>query len=232
MEGCFHDNLGLSIIIPTYNEAQNIEVLIPQIHETLIKNEINYEIIIVDDDSPDNTALVAARFAENYSVKVMIRKNKKGLASAVIEGFKVANNSIMLVMDADGSHPVETIPEMFRILNDSGADMVIGSRYHRNSKFVKWPWYRNLLSRFAFLLTKRLVNVSDPTTGFFAIKKDLITNISLKPIGWKIALEIMVRTKPKYIKEIPITFKPRMFGKSKLSFKEQINFLWHLMSAL
>ena len=110
------------------------------------------------------------------------------------------------------------------------ADIVIGSRYHRNSKFINWPWYRNLLSRAAFLLTKGLTNVTDPTTGFFAIKKALINNVALKPIGWKIALEIMVKAKPKYIKEIPITFKPRMFGKSKLSIKEQINFLWHIIN--
>jgi len=225
-----HKDQGISIIIPTFNEAQNIQILIPEIHKILRKFKICYEIIIVDDNSPDSTGSIAKKLAEEYSVKVKIRKNEKGLASAVLEGFKIANNNVILVMDADGSHPVETIPKMFKMINDNCADIVIGSRYHRNSKFINWPWYRNLLSRAAFLLTKGLTNVTDPTTGFFAIKKALINNVALKPIGWKIALEIMVKAKPKYIKEIPITFKPRMFGKSKLSIKEQINFLWHIIN--
>jgi len=226
----FSDNPELSIIIPTYNEAENISVLVPYIHNLLVKKNIKYEVIIVDDDSPDNTGAVGKKLANKYPLKVIIRKNQKGLSSAVLDGFKVASSNVLIVMDADGSHPVEAIPEMFKIIKLNRADLVIGSRYHKNSEFIDWPWYRDLLSRSAFLLTRGLVKVTDPTTGFFGIKRELVEKIQLNPIGWKIALEIMVKANHLGTKEIPITFKPRMYGESKLSFREHIKFLWHLIT--
>jgi len=217
----------ISIIIPTYCEVQNIPVIIPKIFEVLQNENIQSELIIVDDNSPDGTADAAQTMANQYPVRVAVREKEKGLATAVIKGFDLANGDICVVMDADLSHPVEKLPDLIRPLMEQNLDAVIGSRYVNGSGIEGCSLFRKMISRVGGLLAKGLTEMSDPTSGFIAFKKSLLNNVKLNPIGWKIILELMVKADPKF-KEIPIRFAKRKLGKNKFSIKVQIDFLRHL----
>ena len=164
---------GLSIVIPTYNEKENIQKLLEKIQEEFKKNNINGEIIIVDDGSPDGTGEIAERLRKKYkNLKVFHRSGKLGLSSAVLEGWKIASMNILGVMDADLSHPAEKISEMYRLIENNEADLVIGSRYVKGGRIEGWGLYRRLLSKGATLLARVFTSVKDPMTGFFMIKKE------------------------------------------------------------
>jgi len=217
----------LSIILPTYNEAENIKLIIPKIFQVINGKNIKAEIIIVDDNSPDGTADIAQKLAKKYPVRVHVRKNERGLATAVMKGFELAKGEICIVMDADLSHPVEKIPEMIKPILEGKCDATIGSRYVNGGDCENWPLIRRIISKGAGLLAKGITNLSDPTSGFMAIRKSLLNGIKLDPVGWKIVLEIIVKTNPRFI-EIPIIFADRQKGKSKLGLKAQVDYLRHL----
>jgi dolichol-phosphate mannosyltransferase len=220
-------NLDASIILPTYNEAENLPIIIPQIDDVLQKAGIKGEIIVVDDNSPDKTGEVAQKLGKKYPVKCIVRTEERGLATAVLAGFASSRAKIVVVMDADGSHPIDKLPEMIRpILNDK-YEATVGTRYMDGGATSDWPLLRKIISKGAALLTLGLTKMKDPTSGFMAISRTLIADKHFAPIGWKIVLEIMVRTNPK-LQEVPITFKDRLYGQSKLSIKEQWNYLRHL----
>jgi len=122
---------NLSVIIPTYNEAENIKMLIPRIHSVLNSN--SYEIIVVDDSSPDGTAEVAKKLSESYPVRVFVRNQKLGLASAIVHGFQKASGNILGVIDADLQHPPENIKDFIEKIEE-GYDIVIGSRYIKGGR--------------------------------------------------------------------------------------------------
>jgi len=208
----------ISIILPTYNEAENIKLIIPKIFQVINGKNIKAEIIIVDDNSPDGTADIAKKLAQKYPLRVHIRKNERGLATAVMKGFELAKGEICVVMDADLSHPVEKIPEMVKPILEGKCDATVGSRYVNGGDCENWPLIRRIISKGAGLLAKGITNLSDPTSGFMAIKKSLLDGIKLDPVGWKIVLEIIVKTNPRFI-EIPIIFADRQKGKSKLGLK-------------
>lgn len=221
-------DLQTSVIIPTYNEAKNIPLIISKIYDVFTLENINGEIIVVDDSSPDGTGKIAESLADKYPVRVLIRTTDRGLAASVIDGINVSKAKTCVVMDADGSHPVEKIPEMIKpILNDS-ADITVGSRHTEGGEIGDWPLHRRLISKVAGMLAKGLTNMSDPTTGFMAIRRELLNGLKLSPIGWKIVLDIVVRLGPKRMIEIPITFEDRQFGQSKMSAREQWNYIRHL----
>ncbi len=218
----------ISIVIPTYNERENIETLIPEIFLTFSGNNIKGEVIIVDDDSPDGTWKVAEKMEKMYKLKVIRRKNKRGLGSAVVDGLKHAKGDVIGVMDADLSHPPEKIPELVKeIIKGNG--MAVGSRKIGEGRTEEWPLTRKVISWGAGLLARPLVSVKDPMSGFFFFNKNVIKGTELNPTGYKIGLEIMVKGNPSSIKEIPFVFRDRKFGESKLTLFEDIRYLYHLI---
>jgi len=217
----------VSVILPTYNEVENIRQIIPMIHETLSAAGIEHEIIVVDDDSPDGTAEEASGFGSRYPVVVRKRVGTRGLATAVLEGFQLSKGEICVVMDADMSHPVSTIPEMVRPIVSGDADATVGTRYIEGGGHEGWPWFRRIVSHGAGLLARGVTTLSDPTSGYMAIRKSLLAGADLDPVGWKIVLEVVVKTRPRVL-EVPIVFADRQIGLSKLTVRSQIEYLHHL----
>tara|TARA_R110002095_G_scaffold115506_4_gene100786 strand:- start:3663 stop:4775 length:1113 start_codon:yes stop_codon:yes gene_type:complete len=223
--------LQLTIIVPTYCEASNLISLIPRIGHTLKDSAISAEIIIVDDHSPDETADVCQTLSESFPVRLITRKNERGLSTAVIAGLDAASGEILLVMDADLSHPPEKIPELYAALKNQHADFVIGSRYvNGGSTEETWGWFRKLNSRIATWLARPFTKVKDPMAGFFALSRHnfLEARDLLNPVGYKIGLELLVKCRCHNVIEVPINFADRTQGTSKLTFNEQCNYLKHL----
>lgn len=221
--------MKLSIIIPTYNEKENIKILLTNLKEEFDKNKIDGEIIVVDDNSPDGTGIILDDLKNKYdNLAVIHRDNKSGLSSAVIDGFMIAEGDILCVMDADLSHPASKINEMYRIIMN-GSDFVIGSRYIKNGKIEGWGIYRRLLSFGATLLARIYTKVKDPMSGFFMFKKDLLLTKNINPKGFKILLELLIKLDCNKIVEIPIVFINRTKGKSKAGIKEIFFYLENLI---
>ncbi|KCZ70791.1 glycosyl transferase [Candidatus Methanoperedens nitroreducens] len=220
----------ITIIIPTYNEKDNLPIVVDAIFSVFNDNLLQGDIVIVDDNSPDGTGEIADELSiKNNKIKVLHRRRKEGLSSAIIQGFKYTGSNIIGVMDADLSHPPEMIPELIRPLLDGESEFVIASRYIRKEKIEKWPLSRKMISRGATILARPLTDVSDPMSGFFFLKRTVIDGIELSPIGYKIMLEIIVKGRYINIKEIPFTFKNRYKGESKLNWKEHLNYVQHLI---
>ncbi|MDI6916168.1 MAG: glycosyltransferase family 2 protein [Thermoplasmatales archaeon] len=217
----------ISIVIPTYNEKENIEKLIEKIFDAC--RNIETEVVVVDDNSPDGTGQVAEKLKEKYNLHVLIRKNKTGLSSAVLDGFKIAKGDIFGVMDADLSHPPDAIQVMLKPIIDGKADFVIGSRYAKGGNIENWSVKRKIVSKGATFLAKPLTRIDDPMSGFFFLKKEIINHVNLNPKGYKIGLEILVKGRYRNVIELPYTFRDRKHGKSKLNFKEYKNYLLHLL---
>lgn len=221
--------LTVSVIVPTFREAENIPVLVPRIAAALEKAGLSGEIIIVDDNSPDATSQVCAELSAKYPVHLEIRTSERGLSSAVIHGLRQAKGDFLVVMDADLSHPAEKIPELVQALRN-GADFVIGSRYVQGGGTAEgWGLFRWLNSKAATVMAWPLSPASDPMAGFFGLSRTTFAGAAnLDPVGYKIGLELIVKCACKNIQEVPILFENRLHGSSKLSLKEQINYLRHL----
>ncbi|RLG86218.1 MAG: glycosyltransferase family 2 protein [Thermoprotei archaeon] len=224
----------VSIVIPTYNERENIEVLIPRIIN-ILKDDYSFEIIVVDDNSPDGTAELAMELADKYgNIKVIKRPGKLGLSSAILDGVKAAEGTYVLVMDADLQHPPEVVPKLIDKAKE-GYDLVIASRYMKGGGTEGWSFFRKLISKGAMLIAKVLVprcrGLTDVMSGFFIIKRDIIMNsiTNLNPRGFKFLLEVIAKTNISNVAEIPYVFRSRYRGKSKLSSKEIINYLIHVL---
>lgn len=215
----------ISIIIPTYNEKENIGRLIKKIFEISRERKLKLEVIVVDDNSKDGTQGVVSSLSKTYRVKLLKRPKKMGLSSAVFDGFKMAKGDIVGVMDADFSHPPEKIPELVKALKNS--DLAIGSRYARGGKVKDRPVIRSIISLVAVLIARSFfhLKVKDPVSGFFFLKRKLIEGIKLESKGFKILLEILVKNKDKKIREIPFVSVERRRGKSKFGFQEIIYYL-------
>ena len=221
----------ISIVVPTYREAQNVDILARRIHKTMTEYNMSYEIIFVDDDSKDDIEKIISNLSsEGLNVRLIQRKNERGLSSAVLRGFSEAEGGILVCMDADLSHPPETIHVMIDKIVKDNAEFVIGSRYvNGGSTDDKWTIYRRINSRIATLFAKPFTTAKDPMSGFFAIPDRVYKRgSSFNPIGYKIALELIVRCKCEKIVEVPIHFSDRKFGESKLTLKEQLNYLVHI----
>lgn len=220
----------ITIIIPTYNEKDNLPILVDAIFDVLNGNFLQGNIIIVDDNSPDGTGKIADELSmKNNKINVLHRRSKQGLSSAVVEGLKYARGEIIGVMDADLSHPPEMIPKLVQPILDGESEFVIASRYMEKGKIEKWPFGRIITTRVAKILARPLTNVSDPMSGLFFLKKSIIDGIKLSPIGYKIMLEIIVKGRYSTIKEVPFTFKNRYKGESKLDWKEYFYYVQHLL---
>ncbi|PIN93984.1 hypothetical protein COU54_00725 [Candidatus Pacearchaeota archaeon CG10_big_fil_rev_8_21_14_0_10_31_24] len=225
--------MDLSMIVPTYNEKDNLPLLLKGIDESFKKSKIKGEVIIVDDGSPDGTGELADALKKEYKfLKVVHRKGKLGLSSAVLEGFEKATSNILGVMDADLSHPTEKISEMYFVVNHPEVDLVIGSRYMLGGSIEGWGGFRTLQSKGAVFIAKLFTKVRDPVSGFFMVKKRCLKGKQFNPKGFKILLELIVKAKCENIKEVPFHFVNRKKGKTKAGFGEIFKYLENVLGYL
>ena len=224
----------VTIILPTYNERENIRKLIPNIFKIFEENRIHGNIIVVDDNSPDKTNEIVKELQKKYPIILIERTRRMGIGSAYITGFKRAINDesdIVFEMDADLSHEPKYIPYFMKKM-DQGFDMVIGSRREEGGGVIGWSWYRKLISRGANLIGEYIAGVNgvkDLTSGFRAIKREVISEIISERIeseGYAFQLEILGKVLKRGFKvgSIPFIFHDRCFGKSKLLRKDIRNF--------
>jgi dolichol-phosphate mannosyltransferase len=217
----------VSMITPTYNERENIPKLAAELFELISKHpDIDLELIIVDDNSPDGTGGVADELSAKYPIKVILRAGKMGLGSAVMEGFKLSDREIVGVMDADLSHDPIIIPEMIYSLKE--ADIAIGSRFNDESSVENWRLDRKLISVTGVWLAKKLTKTADPLSGYFILHKKVLDKVSRTSPGYKILLEILVKGTYSKTREIPFRFRTREHSVSKLNSKEYFLFLKQL----
>lgn len=222
---------AVSIIVPTFREAPNIEPLVRRAFAAMKSAGVVAEMIIVDDNSQDGTEQVVSRLSAEFPVKLIVRREERGLSSAVVAGFMEAKNERIVVLDADLQHPPEMIPTLAAALDDPACDFVIGTRYAQGGSVAEsWPWHRRLGSLAATLLARPLTPVSDPMSGFFAIRRSTWGQAASKinPLGYKIALELYVKCGCKQPVEVPIRFESRVAGESKLTFATQLAYRRHL----
>ena len=220
---------SVSIVVPTFREAANIPALAERIQAAMKENDLQWELVLADDDSDDGSDQVVRELAKQMPVRLESRKAKyRDLSLSVLFGIKQAKFNRIVVMDADLSHPPECIVQLLRAL-DGECGMAIGSRYVPSGDIDEsWSLWRLLNSQMATLLAKPLVSCSDPMSGFFAIERESLPDLdSLQPLGFKIGLELMVRGQLS-VREVPIHFQDRDLGKSKMGFRQQLEYLRHL----
>lgn len=215
--------IGVSIVIPTYNENKNIPLLVEEIFECLDTKTIEAEIIIVDDNSPDGTGATAESLKKSYPIQVIHRSGKLGLGSAVRAGFEKARYPIIGVMDADLSHDPVILNDLIGSLQE--VDIAIGSRFAVGSVVESWEAWRKKLSQTGVFLAGLLTGVKDPLSGYFFFKREVIAGVPLTTTGFKILLEILVKGKHGKVKEIPFKFRVREYSVSKLGPKEYVLFI-------
>jgi dolichol-phosphate mannosyltransferase len=218
----------LSIIVPTYNERDRLPELVTSIFSAYDAHRLNGELIVVDDNSPDGTGALAEELAAERCMGVVHRAGKLGLGTAVIEGFNAARAPVVGVIDADMSHPPALLPVLFGIMQEQSADVVVGSRYVGDGGTRGWPMSRLLMSRVACLLARGLTPVRDATSGFFLIRRDLARGVTISAGGFKICLELLVRSQPSLVVEVPYVFEGRTAGESKMNLKEAFGYLTQL----
>ena len=227
--------VDVSLVLPTYNEGKNIAAVIEQLMPVLDSVEnLEYEVIVVDDDSPDRTWEIALGLTEKYpQLRVVRRQGERGLSTAVIRGWQIARGKILAVMDADLQHPPEVAAKLCREML-RGADMGIASRHVEGGGVSDWALGRRIISRGAqligfCLLPEVIGRISDPMSGFFMIRRTSIEDRELSPLGYKILIEVLGRGKVKWIAEVPYTFRERVEGASKLTNKIYFEYFQHLL---
>lgn len=224
---------SLTIVIPSYKEAANIPELLEKIHSSM--GDYPYNVLVVDDNSPDGTAGVVRNLAGKYPVSVVVRTDKRGLASAVVDGFNLADSEIVAVMDADLQHPPSVLPRLVKAM-EGGADLAVASRYVTGGSVGNWSATRRVISKGAVLLSHTLLpstrGIQDPMSGYFMLRKSLISGVDLSPVGYKILLEVICLGQPKNAVEVPFIFENRRAGVTKLSMITQTDYLRHLLSLM
>jgi dolichol-phosphate mannosyltransferase len=224
----------LSLVIPTYNERENIASLVRSIHQLLTDSGCSFEIIIVDDDSPDKTwELVQTLTAKYPGLRLIRRIKEKGLAKAVTRGWQEARGEILAVMDGDLQHPPETLLTLIEALRKDGIEIAVASRHVQGGGVSDWNVFRRLISWSAtltatWILPGTLATVRDPMSGFFALRRSVIDGIPLNPTGYKILLEVLSRGTYASVEEVPYTFVERKQGGSKFGLRQALEFLGHL----
>ena len=223
-------SMKFSIVIPTYNEAGGIERLIVALDDVFKRNNLDGEIIIVDDNSPDGTGAIVDRLSQTYPVRCLHRPGKMGLSSGVIDGWKFArpDSEAVGAMDGDFSHDINILPKMVEALESGGYGLAIGSRYVPGGGIENWPLKRKITSLVAISLAKPLTPVKDITSGYFLVKRSAIEGVDLDPIGFKIGLEVIAKAHYGNVIEVPFVFTDRVAGESKLDQKEIFNYLKQL----
>jgi dolichol-phosphate mannosyltransferase len=230
------DRLKLSLVLPTYNEGENIQAIIgilSQLLDTVIPGK--YELIVVDDNSPDRTWKIATELLPTYpQLRVMRRITERGLSTAVIRGWQVARGEILGAIDADLQHPPEVLLQLLQEM-DRGADLAVASRHVEGGGVSEWSWIRRVLSRGAqmlglIILPEVIGRLSDPMSGYFMVRRRGIAGKILSPIGYKILIEVAARGKIEWIAEAGYVFRERLAGESKVTWKQYIEYLQHLLT--
>jgi dolichol-phosphate mannosyltransferase len=218
----------LSIVVPTYNERDRLPELVSAIFAAYGTANLDGELIVVDDNSPDGTGRLAEELAAGRRIRVIHRAGKLGLGTAVIEGFTASTAAVVGVIDADMSHPPHLLPRMLAIMQQERADAVVASRYIAGGGTRGWPLPRLIMSRVACLLAAGLTPVRDATSGFFLIRRDVAREVRISAGGFKICLELLVRGRPASVIELPYVFEGRTAGESKMNLKEAAGYLVQL----
>lgn len=223
-------NERVSIVIPTRNEAANIEPLVSEIFAALTPHEI----IFVDAESDDGTAGIIARLSADKPIRLLAQdRHQPGLAAAIMSGARAAEGEMLVVMDADLSHPPERINDLLGPLRRGRADMAVGSRYIAGGTTSGWPLWRKILSRAGAFMAYPLTGVHDSMCGFFAIGRGRLLEISPPTVGFKIAFETIVRAKSTLrVEEVAIRFRNRTRGQSKMSFAIGLRFFARWLVAI
>jgi dolichol-phosphate mannosyltransferase len=224
----------LSLIIPTYNEAKNIAELVQRLTMLLDGNiGENYELIVVDDDSPDLTWQRAQALMAKYPrLRVIRRQGERGLSTAVIRGWQAARGNVLAVIDADLQHPPEVTLALWSEM-DRGADLAVASRHVEGGGVSNWSAFRRVMSRGAqvlglMLLPSVIGRVSDPMSGYFMVRRTAIEGATMHPLGYKILIEVLGRGRVRWIGEAPYVFRERVEGESKVTWKLYVDYLRHL----
>jgi len=229
--------VALTMVVPTYNERGRLAELVRAVFGACAPHGIELELVIVDDNSPDGTGALADDLARTHRIRTVHRAGKLGLGTAVVAGFEAASGEVVGVMDADFSHPPALIPRMLDTFSATGADLVVASRYIRGGSTPDWPIKRRLLSRAACLLARPLSPIRDAASGFFLIRRDIARGTTIKAGGFKICLELIVRSGATRLVEVPYRFDDREQGESKMSLREAAGYLvqlrdlyWHRLA--
>jgi dolichol-phosphate mannosyltransferase len=227
---------ALSVIVPTRNEAPNIELLEQRLSAALAGTFWGWELIFVDDSDDSTPEVVTGLINASHPVRLVHREKGHrhgGLGGAVQEGFKLARGTVVAVMDADLQHPPEVMPALVGPVLSGEAALVAGSRYSwaGADAGLAGPG-RQVVSRVCRALVHLVVPVSrpleDPMSGLFAVRRTLLEGVALRPAGYKILLEVAVRTRPAPVRNIGFDFAPRYAGRSKATLREGVVFLGHL----
>lgn len=234
-QGVANQNIMFSLIIPTYLEAGNINKIVRTL-SSLLDESIpqNYELIVVDDNSPDGTWEVALSMMSEFpQLKVMRRENERGLSSAVIRGWQSAKGQILGVIDGDLQHPPHILLQLLNAI-EKGADLAVASRHVEGGGVSSWSFIRRFLSRGAQLLGLIILpqvtgRVSDPMSGYFMVSRNCVENTTFNPIGYKILLEVLGRGRVNKIAEVGYVFCERQDGESKVSWKHYLDYIRHLL---
>ena len=216
------------LVIPTLNEAENIPTLLDRVGNVSSGFALNYELVVVDDDSRDGTQEIVRKYAETDArIRLLVRRGQRGLAGAVIHGWQHTNADLLGVMDADLQHPPELLPHLMDAVRE-GYDIAIASRYAKGNSPIGWNAARHAVSWLGTLasmpLQRRGCRVKDPLSGFFVVKRQCIDGLNLQPAGFKILLEILVRGQINSAVEIPFQFGVRYAGKSKADIKVALQY--------
>ena len=216
------------MVLPTYNERERIAELVEALFEACTSHGITLEVVVVDDNSPDGTGAIADDLARAHCLRVVHRPGKQGLGTAAVAGFAVASADIVGVMDADFSHPPALVPWMFASFKDTNADVLVASRYIPGGSTPDWPLRRRLLSRAACLLARPLSPIRDAASGFFLLRREIARGTVIQAGGFKICLELIVRSGARRLVELPYRFDDRELGESKMSTREAAGYLVQL----
>jgi dolichol-phosphate mannosyltransferase len=223
---------GISLVIPTFNEGENIAAFLQAVRRVLDEAVPGgWEIVVVDDDSPDRTWEIALGLPGFDNLRVLRRQGERGLASAVIRGMQAARGGVVGTINADFQHPPEVLGAMARAIAD--ADLVVASRFVPGGGLGNWRWSRRIASRGAHLLGRMILpkvfgRIADPLSGCYLVRRAAFAGVELKPVGFKTLMEITARGRVERIRECPYQMRDRERGQSKAGAQQTVEYLRHL----
>jgi dolichol-phosphate mannosyltransferase len=226
---------SVSLVVPTFKERLNIPELVERTGKVLAACSKDFELIIVDDDSPDGTADEVRRLqGERPWLKLLVRKNEHDLSTAVIAGWRIATGEILGCMDADLQHPPELLPMLYGRMRKTAAGIVVGSRHATGGGVSDWSPVRRMISWIATLMATTILpgtlgKVLDPMSGYFLVQRSVLEHAALNPVGYKILLEVLAKGHYENIEEVPYVFEERVKGGSKLGPATVFKYLLHLL---
>ena len=222
----------VSLIVPTFNESASIEATLRRAAAAIHSSGERFEIIVVDDSSPDGTSEIVQRLSSELPVRLLQRSGRNGLASAIVAGWQIAQGDVLAVMDADLQHPPEVLTSLLAAIR-SGADIAVASRTGEGGGSKNWSWARQFTSWMAkhmasCVLPLTLASVQDSMSGMFMLKASILQGANLQPMGYKILLEVLAKATYRNVIEVPYMFGPRDRGTSKLGTRQTIEYFLHL----